>query len=75
MTPAQLTHRLLESAGDRPLIKNIPNDQLPGFIENKLSQRENWYKRANIIIEGINLDINILQSAIINYPEQSLQSL
>ncbi len=64
MTPQQLTNRLLESTGERPLIKNIPDDQLFGFIEKKLSVREKWYARANIIIEGINLDINRLHSLI-----------
>jgi shikimate kinase len=64
MTPQQLTNRLLESTGERPLIKNIPDDQLFGFIEKKLSVREKWYTRANIIIEGINLDINRLHSLI-----------
>jgi shikimate kinase len=64
MTPQQLTNRLLESSGERPLIKNIPDDQLFEFIEKKLSVREKWYARANIIIEGINLDINRLHSII-----------
>ncbi len=74
MTPAQLSRRLVESSGDRPLIKNISNDQLPAFIENKLAKREIWYRRANIVMEGINLDINILQSVVLNYPENSTNS-
>jgi shikimate kinase len=64
MTPAQLANRLLGSTGERPLIKNIPDDQLFDFIDKKLAVREKWYSRANIIIEGINLDINLLQSFI-----------
>jgi shikimate kinase len=64
MKPAQLTNRLLESSGERPLIKNIPDDQLLGFIEEKLVHREKWYNRADIIIDGINLDINRLRTII-----------
>jgi shikimate kinase len=64
MNPAQLADRLLGSTGERPLIKNIPDDQLYDFIEKKLAVREKWYSRANIIIEGINLDINLLHSII-----------
>jgi shikimate kinase len=64
MTPAQLANRLLGSTGERPLIKNIPDDQLFDFIEKKLAVREKWYTRANIIIEGINLDINLLHAFI-----------
>jgi len=64
MTPEQLAKRLLESTGERPLIKNIPDDQLYGFIEKKLGVREKWYNKANIIIEGANLDIGRLSSFI-----------
>ena len=64
MTPGQLANRLLESSGERPLIKNIPDDHLLDFIEKKLASREKWYSRAKVIIEGINLDISLLTSII-----------
>ncbi|MCU0462143.1 MAG: AAA family ATPase [Bacteroidales bacterium] len=66
MTPEQLTCRLLESTAVRPLIKNVSDEELPGFIERVLSSREKWYSQADIIIEGINLDINRLLSMIKN---------
>jgi shikimate kinase len=71
LTPAQLTNRLLGSSGERPLIKNIPDDQLYVFIEKKLAVREKWYSRANIIIDGINLDIGLLHSIVMTYPEKN----
>lgn len=64
LTPDQLTTRLLESSAERPLIKNIPDEKLKEFIEKKLSIREKWYKMAAIIIEGTNLDINLLRTLI-----------
>ena len=64
MTPEQLTYRLLESTAVRPLIKNVSDEQLPEFIEKVLSVREKYYSRAEIIVEGINLDINRLISLI-----------
>jgi shikimate kinase len=64
MTPEQLTYRLLESTAVRPLIKNVSDDELPEFIERVLSSREKWYSRADVIIEGINLDISRLLSII-----------
>jgi shikimate kinase len=64
MTPGQLTHRLMGSTAVRPLIKNISDDDLPEYIEKILAVREKWYNRAEIIIEGINLDINRLLSLI-----------
>ena len=67
MTPGQLAHRLMESTTVRPLIKNISDDDLPGYIERVLAVREKWYNRAEIIIEGINLDINRLLSLIKNH--------
>lgn len=64
MTPKQLAKRLLESSGERPLIKDIPDNQLITFIEEKLAIREKWYNKAEIVIEGINLDISLLISII-----------
>lgn len=64
LTPAQLEYRLLGSSGERPLLKNIPDEKLYDFIKEKLSTREKWYNRANFIVEGTNLDINHLQSII-----------
>ncbi len=67
MTPGQLTHRLLESTTVRPLIKNISDENLPGYIEKVLAIREKWYSRAEIIIEGINLDLNRLLTLVKNH--------
>jgi shikimate kinase len=64
MSTSQLVSRLLGSTGERPVLKNVPDDKLYGFIDEKLAVREKFYNKANIIIEGINLDINNLQSII-----------
>jgi shikimate kinase len=64
LTPEQLRSRLGESKGDRPLIKDLDHTELLSFIEGKLSDREKWYKRSDIIIDGIDLDINLLLSKI-----------
>jgi shikimate kinase len=64
MSTSQLVSRLLGSTEGRPVLKNIPDDKLYDFIDKKLSSREKFYNKANIVIEGINLDINNLQSII-----------
>jgi shikimate kinase len=64
MTPGQLAQRLLNSSGERPLLKNVPDDKLIFFIEEKLAYREKWYSRADFIIDGIDLDIDLLSSRI-----------
>jgi shikimate kinase len=64
LSPAQLVERLMGSTNERPLLKDIPDSHLPGFIEGKLAEREKYYYKANIIIDGTNLDINNLQYII-----------
>jgi len=64
LTPGQLKSRLSESTGKRPLIKDLDEDSLLGFIEEKLTLREKWYNRAEITVEGINLDIRLLHSLV-----------
>ena len=64
MTPEQLTRRLLDSSGERPLIKKVPDDQLQTFIENMLSAREKWYGKANLIVDGISIDYTLLNNLV-----------
>jgi shikimate kinase len=64
LTPGQLKSRLSESTGKRPLLKDLDEDSLLGFIEEKLALREKWYSRADITAEGINLDISLLHSLV-----------
>jgi len=60
LTPGQLKSRLTESTHERPLIKGLTNDGLLAFIEEKLVSREKFYNRAEICVEGIDLDISAL---------------
>ena len=64
LTPGQLKGRLSGSTGERPLIKDLSNGELLRFIEEKLYYREKWYNRAEIIVDGFDLDINLLHSLV-----------
>ena len=64
LTPGELKSRLSHSKGSRPLIKDIDKQKLQSFIENKLADREKWYNRSDIIVEGIDIDINLLCSLV-----------
>jgi shikimate kinase len=64
MSTGQLVSRLMGSTEDRPILKNVPDDKLYDFIDEKLTVREKFYNKANIVVEGISLDINNLQSII-----------
>jgi len=64
LTAGQLKSRLSESKGERPLIKGLSNDELLDFIKDKLASREMWYNRAEVFLEGFNVDINLLHSIV-----------
>ena len=64
LTPGQLKSRLSKSKGERPLIKDLEPHNLLAFIEKKLADREEWYAKSEIIIEGIDIDINLLLSLV-----------
>lgn len=64
LTPGELRNRLSESPGERPLIKDLSGPELLDFIKRKLTFREKWYNLAEITVEGINLDINLLLSIV-----------
>ena len=66
LTPGQLKSRLSSSSGERPLIKNVRNEELLDFIKEKLASREKWYNRAEMIIEVTDLDINMLHSLVLS---------
>lgn len=60
MTPVQLKSRLSAESGKRPLLKNILKSNLLQYIEEKVSEREEYYNRASIITNGIDMNISTL---------------
>lgn len=69
MTPAQLRERLLGSKTDRPLIKGMDRDQLLSFITTRLLEREEYYSKAHIVTDGLNIDVDHLHNLIKSFPE------
>ncbi len=67
MTPEQLKQRLIESSGERPLIKNIPHYQLQDYIQKKLNERDCFYNMADLIVQGSNVDYSLLVKLINKY--------
>lgn len=63
MEPAQLVSRL-KNREKRPLIKDMSDEELLVFIENKLGERDIFYKEAHIIVDGFNLEIDAILSKI-----------
>lgn len=67
MPATALAQRLANSKQNRPLLKPLSSDQLLSFIENKLSERNVFYKQAHVIADGINLNYLQLHQLIESY--------
>lgn len=70
MSPASLKIRLERSPENRPLIKDIDRKGLDGYITAKLAEREKWYSRAELIIDGLNENSTDLLSLVENWIRQ-----
>lgn len=70
MPAMALADRLQKSRQKRPLLKNVPPGKLVGFIEEKLAQRNIYYRQANLIVQGIDLNHLQLQQKILDYKKK-----
>lgn len=60
-TPVEiLFKRLLKERAQRPLLKDLSDEQLKSFIIKKFSDRRMYYEQAEIIVEGENLELDKL---------------
>jgi shikimate kinase len=64
MTPGELKSRLEGGAAKRPLIREIRPTELLKYITGKLAEREEYYLRAQIIVDGIDFNIKMLADRI-----------
>jgi shikimate kinase len=55
LTPAAFASRVYNPNTQRPLLKGKSKEQLISYAEEMLEKREPYYKRANYIIESLNL--------------------
>jgi shikimate kinase len=55
MTPLALAKRLEQGISKRPLLSNLSEEGIVHFIENKLEERNVFYKKAKYSLNGINL--------------------
>lgn len=49
-SPKELAHRLFHAKSERPLIAGLSEEELLPFIEDKLKQREEFYRQAAITL-------------------------
>ena len=60
MTPKAVVDRVLESKEERPILKGLPEEKMLKKVDFQIGKREPFYKRATLIINGVNLDIDDL---------------
>ena len=58
MHPNSILKRLKLAKNPRPLLRNIPEEELLPFITNQLIRREQFYLNAHFTIKGESLDID-----------------
>lgn len=64
MTAAALAKRLSQKDNTRPLLKNTGNKSLEKFIEEHLAQRAKFYEQADVVVNGVSLDVKELVSLV-----------
>ena len=64
MTPEQLYSRLKDTRGQRPLLKDLNDQDLLHYIDQKLRERESFYDKAHIRVSGFDLDVKALEKSI-----------
>lgn len=66
MSPVALAKRLESGKEKRPLLKDLNEEQLIAFIEDRLAQREAFYSQASIVANGISLSADALRALILS---------
>jgi shikimate kinase len=65
LSATALAKRLENGIEKRPLLKGLTEEALIAFITGKLAERDGFYRRARLIMNGINLTPDALQAAIV----------
>lgn len=65
--PGILKQRLQSSKNIRPLLQGKSDLEVLNFIKNKIIEREIHYKKANLIVNGLNLTTPLLLKSIEEY--------
>lgn len=69
-TPTKvLADRLINARVERPLVKGKSISELIDFIDLKLKERRPFYEQAQIILKGVDLNVEILLAAIEKYKQ------
>lgn len=69
--PAEvLTARLLKQKGQRPLLQEVPDEELHKRVSGILKEREPYYEQAHMMLSAVNLTAPLLHQVILAGPQQ-----
>lgn len=71
LPPKAIFERIQNSKKQRPLLKNLKQDELLAAIEKRLDERISFYRQADIIVNGLNLTAQLLQHSIIEFQKKN----
>lgn len=60
MAPKAIVDRVLASKEERPILKGLTAEKMLEKVEKQLEKREAFYLRANLIVNGVNLELDEL---------------
>jgi shikimate kinase len=73
MHPKSLAQRLNRARRLRPVVREINNDGMQKFVEEQLTERETFYKQAQITIKGESIDMEELADKIAEHKTRDLR--
>jgi len=65
MSSAALAQRLYNGRAKRPLLKDLSEDEIENFIDNKMLERNAFYGQARLKVDGFNLTPDSLHALLI----------
>ncbi len=60
MAPKAIVDRVLASKDERPILKGLTAEKMLEKVEKQLEKREAFYSRANLVVNGVNVDVEAL---------------
>ena len=70
--PSDLAKRLKSAKANRPLLANKTDDELLDYITTKLAEREPYYRKAHMTVDGEHLPFSTYRTLISMFPDEEL---
>ena len=71
MEPKMLINRLVSGKAKRPLLANLPEGDVLGFVENQLQEREAFYQKAHIRFDSANINQEKMDKLVVEIQNYS----